>query len=307
MINSTLFLNLVLLVEFFRPSDARNRALNLMDHSQNGIKAAMKYKPGGGQQPPIGQMMMSSLSNFTQNHKNNDINQGPTMMGEGGGRMKMKKAKKDSLSSSSMDNKTSITLPEQGRMKKMKPSTTSATSTSSIVDTKKHQSATTVGNLHDQKVGQLLPPEQQHSELDCGSFIIRQTNTAVVYDDFQEVDPAVEGMEDILMCHEAGNSELCMGGEEESAVWVHGTCTRGRGQTKIKFVAMKDDSQVLFACGGSPEATPSVECTECKSLINKGKACTVPFRAEMRFGILDIRANSAGKCFLYCKMPTTDE
>ena len=150
-------------------------------------------------------------------------------------------------------------------------------------------------------------------KLDCGSFLVRQTESMSIYDDFEEIDDyesSVEGIDDMLCTELKGGSELCFGGDEETAFWVHGQCERGRGHTTVSVAAMSADSEILFACGGSPDASPSVDCSVCEMPVGEDEEtqqCTFPFRAEARFGILTIPQNSEGKCTLICDMPTTNE
>ena len=164
--------------------------------------------------------------------------------------------------------------------------------------------------------------EASPKQLDGGSFLIRQSDSMSIYDDFEEIDQSetsVEGMTEMFCTQlETSGSELCFGGQEDTAAfWVHGICVRGRGHTTVSVAALGDDSEIVFACGGSPHAKPSVECSTCQKLLDdeeeqsgdasKDDDCEFPFRAEARFGILTIPRRNEGKCVLICEMPTTNE
>ena len=154
--------------------------------------------------------------------------------------------------------------------------------------------------------------------IDCGTFLIQDTEAVTIFDDKVTIDPADSQAADIsdITCSEMNEldgsvEEFCLDlGGEDVAYWVQGKCDRGTGVTKVKFSPMpfEEAGELLFACGGSPRAVPSVNCGKCKNTDKDAQGdCEFGFRAMARFGIISIPAMARGKCTLTCKMPTTDE
>lgn len=209
------------------------------------------------------------------------------------------------------------------RQGKKKQGTTSVTSGGNSTNKKNvHQDSTGAGNPgnHHNKPKQdhdaAKTPRKKHKknktdappELDCGSFIVRERESMMIFDDYVEFDPSntnTTGMSAMSCQQMQGGEEFCFGGDDSVALWVHGNCRRGVGKTTITFSAMAMETNLVFACGGSPEAIPSVKCSICQSM--QYDNCQFAFRAAARFGILDIPTDTQGKCDLFCKMPTTNE
>lgn len=147
--------------------------------------------------------------------------------------------------------------------------------------------------------------------MDCGTFLVRQTDAIVMYDDYREIDPTKnhDDVDDSLLCTEGktkNNKEVCFGGDEGSAIFVQGRCIRGRGSTRISFVGMDAGAELVFACEADPRANPSIEC-QCNQDDHPAGGCDIPFRAEARFGFVTIPEASGVNCKLICTMPTTNE
>lgn len=186
-----------------------------------------------------------------------------------------------------------------------------STAAASTNTTKKHHDASPM-QFEQSNVSSEPPP------MDCGTFLIQDTEAVTIFDDKVTIDPADSEAADIsdITCTELPEmdgtvEEYCFDlGGKDVAYWVQGKCNRGTGTTKVKFAPMpfEEDGELLFACGGSPRAVPSVSCGRCRNTSKDAQGdCEFGFRAMARFGIITIPAMAKGKCTLTCKMPTTDE
>ena len=159
---------------------------------------------------------------------------------------------------------------------------------------------------------------KQTEELDdgCGTFVLHQSGGLVLYDDFEKFQGPKKkkgsNSHGILCSETSQHKGMCLGGNDDKAILVHGTCQRGFGYTTVSFVNSEDDQdfELHFACEASPEAKPSVKCSCAYDDKRSGKTCNgatdIPFQAQMRFGRLSLPAGISAHCTLMCEMPTPD-
>lgn len=167
---------------------------------------------------------------------------------------------------------------------------------------KEHHKAPTPNDAEKIESSHEMAPEYSNST-DCGTFVVRQHDSIVIYDDFKE---AHNFDIDNMMCVEGQKDghENCFGGDGNTPLVVQGRCTRGVGTTQVGFTGTEEDADLLFACEASPRAVPSVKCL-CSS-DNYKAPCDIPFHAVARFGFLKIPTFVGVQCTLICKMPTTN-